>query len=54
MTSLEKFGIVIMFSAISVSLAYQNSEVVIEIMRPVLMMVGTILFAIGGKDASEN
>lgn len=54
MTNLEKAGIILMFSAISVSLGYPNSEAVIEIMRPVLMMVGTILFAIGGKDASEN
>lgn len=52
MTFLEKLGIVIMFSAISVSLGYPNSEAVIEIMRPVLMLIGAMLFAIGGEDAS--
>lgn len=54
MTALEKLGIVIMFSAISVSLGYPNSEAVIEIMRPVLTLVGTILFVVGGNDASKN
>lgn len=54
MTNLEKAGIILMFSAISVSLGYPDSEAVIGIMRPVSMLIGMMLLAIGGKDASKN